>query len=41
MHNFIQSLNQLTQSEDRHIKGASYQLLDRLQQITEELNEIQ
>ena len=37
MKDFINKLRQLTKSRDRYIKGASIQLLARLQQITDEL----
>lgn len=37
MHDFINKLKRLTLSKDRHIKGYSHGLLQRLQQITDEL----
>ena len=37
MHNFITTLKRLTTSKDRYIKGSSIQLLNKLQEISEHL----
>ena len=38
MQNFITNLQRLTTHKDRYIKGASIQLLNKLQEITEYLD---